>query len=103
MDDHQFDRYEDQAREEAAAREEWMESMHCRSATRSLPLILTDPWIKECLRTSDEIGAAFCTDWIIGGVPTSEERTYLNSFIRAAGYLPSDDSDNPAWTWSADN
>ena len=99
VDDHDFDRHEAEAREEAAAYEEWMESMHCSSATRSLPLLLTDPWIQECPRTSEEIEAAFCTDLIIGGVPHSGARAYLHGFLREAGYLPSDDSDNPSWTW----
>jgi hypothetical protein len=98
VDDHQFDQYEDQAREEAAAREEWMESMHRASATRSLPLLLTDPWIRECPRTSNEIEAAFCTDLIIGGVPHHGARAYLHGFLREAGYQPSDGSDNPTWT-----
>jgi hypothetical protein len=100
VDELQFDRYEAEAREEAAAYENWMEHMNCASASRSMPLILNDPWIKETPRTSDEIEAAFGTDWIIGGVPSGMERAYLNGLIRAAGYLPSDASDNPSWTWS---
>ena len=103
MDDHYFDRYEAEAREEAAAHEEWMESMHCASATRSLPLILTDPWILECPRTSDEIEAALCTDQIIAGVPHGEERAYLHGFLREAGYSPSGDAENPTWTRSEGN
>lgn len=70
------------------------------STPQSLPLMLNDPWLKECPRTSDEIEAAFGTDCIIGGVPSCEERAYLNSFICDAGYLPSDDGDNPTWTWN---
>jgi len=96
VDDHYYDYCESEARNEAAAHEEWMQYT---STPRSLPLMLNDPWLKECPRTSDEIEAAFCADQIIGGVPACEERAYLNGFIRDAGFLPSDDSDNPSWTW----
>jgi hypothetical protein len=103
VDDNDFDRYEAEAREEAAAYEEWMESMHCASATRSLPLILADPWIRACPRTSEEIEAAFCLEQIIGGMPHGAERGYLHSVLSEAGYLPSGDTENPAWAWSEGN
>lgn len=87
-----------EAQEEAARYEEWMESMHYGRTSPSLPLMLNDPWIRDCPRTTDEIEAAFCTDQIIGGMPHGEERGYLHAILREAGYLPSGDTDNPTWT-----
>ena len=101
MDDHYFDYCEAEAREEAAAREEWMGTVHYASGTPPLSLrFRNDPWMRECPRTSEEIEGNYGTDYLLGGVCSCEEVAYFHSFIRAAGYVPSDDSDNPTWTWS---
>jgi len=57
-------------------------------------------WLEARPRTSNQIDDALFQPYALAGMHFSEVRLLLNHALWDAGYKPSNESENPTWTWT---
>ena len=56
-------------------------------------------WLQYLPRTSEQIEEALFFSYSLAGMEAEEVREHLNAGLWNAGYVPSNRSSNPSWSW----